>query len=76
VRADDVVLSVDGIAIDGQQDLQRIISSRPVGRTVTVMRDGAPTELVVTIGPCRGGSAAGAPRRALAPFAIARGLPG
>src|SRR5262245_47941547 len=58
MKADDVVLSVDGTVLDGQRDLLRIISSTPVGRTVTlkVMRDGRPTELHVIIGPYRGTS--------------------
>ncbi len=69
VKANDVVLSVDGTAIEGQRDLQRIISSSPVGSAVTlqVMRDGKPTELVVTIGPYRGRDAAQASRHTPVP---------
>jgi len=52
VRADDVVLGVDGARVDEPRDLQRIISSTPVGRAVklSVVRDGQATELTVTVG--------------------------
>ena len=65
VKADDVILAVDGAQIEGPRDLQRIISSTPVGRAVKlyVMRAGKETELEVTIGPYEGSAA----RRALVP---------
>jgi serine protease Do len=65
VKADDVVLGVDGKDIEGPRDLQRIISSTPVGRTVKllVVREGKETEMAVTVGPYEGGSPR-QPRRA------------
>jgi serine protease Do len=52
VRANDVILGVDGASLEGPRDLQRIISATPVGRTVKlkVWREGKPTELDVTVG--------------------------
>ncbi len=52
VKANDVVLAIDGTTVDGPRDLQRIISSTPVGRTVKlkVWREGKPTELDVVVG--------------------------
>ena len=66
VKADDVVLSVDGAPVEGPRDLQRIISSTPVGQTVKlgVMREGKPTELAVTVGAYQGGGGPRPPRRA------------
>ena len=56
VKANDVVLAVNGTALEGPRDLQRIISSTPVGRTVKlkVWRDGKPTELDVVVGAYQG----------------------
>jgi S1-C subfamily serine protease len=56
VKANDVVLAVNGTALEGPRDLQRIISSTPVGRTVTlkVWREGKPTELDVVVGAYQG----------------------
>jgi serine protease Do len=53
LRPDDVVLAVDGTQIDGMRDLQRIIASTPVGRSVklAVMRGGKEQELEVVVGP-------------------------
>jgi serine protease Do len=67
IKANDVVLSVDGANIEGPRDLQRIISSTPVGKTVrlSLLREGKETEVAVTIGPYQGGNRA--PRRAPAP---------
>lgn len=58
IRANDVVLSVDGSPVEGPRDLQRIISSTPVGRTVklSVFREGKETELSVTVGAYQGAS--------------------
>jgi len=52
LKADDVILGVDGSQIEGTRDLQRIISSTPVGRAVRlyVVRGGKVKELEVTIG--------------------------
>ena len=64
VKADDVVLAVDGTQLEGPRDLQRIISSTPVGRTVTlkVMRAGKEQDLAVTVGAYQGPSAPRVPR--------------
>jgi serine protease Do len=65
VRAEDVILAVDGARIEGPRDLQRIISTTPVGRTVklNVMRGGKETEVAVIIGPYQATAAHPQPRR-------------
>jgi serine protease Do len=52
VRADDVIVGIDGARLETPRDLQRVVSSTPVGKKVRVllMRDGQPTEVEVTIG--------------------------
>lgn len=52
VKPNDVVLAVDGARVDGPRDLQRIIATAPVGKTVklTVVRGGQETDLAVTVG--------------------------
>ena len=62
LKADDVVLAVDGAQIDGTRDLQRIIASTPVGRSVklNVVRGGKEQELDVIVGSYQ--AAAPAPR--------------
>jgi S1-C subfamily serine protease len=57
VKANDVVLAINGTLVDGPRDLQRIISSTPVGRTVKLKlwREGKPTELDVVVGAYEGG---------------------
>jgi len=57
IKANDVVLSVDGAAVEGPRDLQRIISSTPVGKSVKIslMRDGKETEVAVTVGAYQAG---------------------
>jgi serine protease Do len=52
IRANDVVVSVDGTAVEGPRDLQRIISSTPVGQSVKIslMREGKETQVAVTVG--------------------------
>jgi serine protease Do len=52
IKANDVVLSVDGAPVEGPRDLQRIISSTPVGTSVKIslMREGKATEVAVTVG--------------------------
>jgi serine protease Do len=56
VRANDVIVGVDGASLEGPRDLQRIISATPVGRTVKlkVWREGKPTELDVVVGAYQG----------------------
>jgi serine protease Do len=52
IRAKDVILQVDGQAIGSPRELQRVISTTPVGTAVRVSlwRDGQPQELTVTVG--------------------------
>jgi serine protease Do len=64
IRANDVVVSVDGASVEGPRDLQRIISSTPVGKIVKIslMREGKEQEVAVTVGAYQA-----APLRAPAP---------
>ena len=52
VKPDDVLVAVDGTPLDGPRDLQRVVSSTPVGKRVRVvlLREGRETEVEVTIG--------------------------
>ena len=52
MRADDVLVAVDGTMLETPRDLQRVVSSTPVGKRVRVrlVREGQETELEVTIG--------------------------
>jgi serine protease Do len=52
VKADDVIVTLDGTPLEGPRDLQRIVSSTPIGKRVRVvlLRDGRETEVEVTIG--------------------------
>jgi serine protease Do len=52
MRADDVLVAVDGTPLDTPRDLQRVVSSTPVGKRVRVrlLRDGRETEVDITIG--------------------------
>jgi len=52
IRADDVILGIDGTSLESPRDLQRVVSSTPVGTKVRIVvaRDGRETELEVTIG--------------------------
>jgi serine protease Do len=52
VRADDVIVGIDGTRLETTRDLQRVVSSTPVGKKVRVvlLRDGHETEVEVTIG--------------------------
>ena len=63
IKANDVVVSVDGASVEGPRDLQRIISSTPVGKIVKIslMREGKETEVAVTVGAYQVGPRA--PRR-------------
>ena len=67
VRADDVILGIDGTRLESPRDLQRVVSSTPVGKKVRVvlLREGQETELEVTIGLYqeREGSSGEGPRR-------------
>jgi serine protease Do len=52
VKADDVIVALDGKPLDSPRDLQRVVSSTPVGTRVRValLRDGHETEVEVTVG--------------------------
>ncbi len=52
VRADDVVLILDGTRLDGPRDLQRLVASAPVGKKLrmTLWREGKETEVHVIVG--------------------------
>jgi serine protease Do len=52
VKANDVILHLDGTRLDGPRDLQRVVSATPVGKKVRVVlvREGKQTEVDVTIG--------------------------
>jgi serine protease Do len=52
VRANDVILALDGTRLEGPRDLQRLVASAPVGKKirVTLWREGKETEVEVTIG--------------------------
>jgi serine protease Do len=67
MRADDVILGIDGTRLESPRDLQRVVSSTPVGKKVRVvlLREGQETELEVTIGLYQEREAASgeAPRR-------------
>jgi serine protease Do len=52
MRANDVIVEFDGTALEGPRDLQRVVSTTPVGKKVrvTLLRDGRETAVEVTIG--------------------------
>ena len=52
VKANDVILGVDGARVNEPRDLQRIISSTPVGKSVklSMIREGQATEVSVIVG--------------------------
>ena len=52
VRANDVIVGIDGARLESPRDLQRVVSSTPVGKRVRVvlLREGQETEVEVTIG--------------------------
>lgn len=52
LRAKDVIVAVDGTAIDTPRELQRVIATTPVGKKVriTLLREGKETEVEVMIG--------------------------
>ncbi|HEY7038435.1 MAG TPA: trypsin-like peptidase domain-containing protein [Methylomirabilota bacterium] len=65
IKANDVVVSVDGASVEGPRDLQRIISSTPVGKVVKIslLREGKETEVAVTVGAYQGAPTPRVPRR-------------
>ena len=70
VKANDVILGVDGARVNEPRDLQRIISSTPVGKSVklSMMREGQATEVSVIVGLYEAGPSGPArPRRAPVP---------
>jgi serine protease Do len=79
VRADDVIVGIDGTRLESPRDLQRVVSSTPVGKKVRVvlLREGQETELEVTIGLYqeREGSPGEAPRRGPRPAEPPRETP-
>jgi serine protease Do len=52
VKANDVIVDVDGTRLESPRDLQRVVASTPVGKTVRVkvLRNGEETSLEITIG--------------------------
>jgi serine protease Do len=52
VKADDVIIALDGTSLDASRDLQRVVSTTPVGKRVrvVVLRAGEQKEMEVTIG--------------------------
>jgi serine protease Do len=79
MRADDVILGIDGTTLESPRDLQRVVSSTPVGKKVRVvlLREGQERELEVTIGLYqeREGSPGEAPRRGPRPAEPPRETP-
>jgi len=79
MRADDVILGIDGTRLETTRDLQRVVSSTPVGKKVRVvlLREGRETELEVTIGLYqeREGSPGETPRRGPRPAEPPRETP-
>jgi serine protease Do len=55
VRADDVIIALDGTPLDAPRDLQRVVSTTPVGKRVRmlVLRGGEQKEIELTIGRYR-----------------------
>lgn len=48
----DVLVALDGVSMRGIDDVQRMVSARPVGTrlTATILRAGSPTEIPITVG--------------------------
>ena len=69
VKANDVILGVDGARVEEPRDLQRIISSTPVGQTVklSMIREGKETEVSVIVGAYEAAATGVRPRRTPAP---------
>jgi serine protease Do len=79
MKADDVILGIDGNRLESPRDLQRVVSSTPVGKRVRVvlLREGQETELEVTIGlyQDRDSTSGEAPRRGPRPVDPPREAP-
>jgi serine protease Do len=79
MKADDVILGIDGTRLESPRDLQRVVSSTPVGKKVRVvlLREGQETELEVTIGlyQDRDSASGEAPRRGPRPIDPPREAP-
>ncbi len=71
MRTNDVIVVIDGARLESPRDLQRVVSSTPVGKRVRVvlLREGQETEVEVTIGLYqeREASSAEPPRRETRP---------
>ncbi len=52
VRANDVIVGIDGTPLNGPRDLQRVVSTTAVGKKIrlVLVRDGRETEIEVTVG--------------------------
>jgi serine protease Do len=55
VKADDVIIALDGTTLEAPRDLQRLVSTTPVGKRVrvVVLRAGEQKEIEITIGRYR-----------------------
>jgi serine protease Do len=55
VKTDDVIIALDGTTLDAPRDLQRLVSTTPVGKRVrvVVLRAGEQKEMEITIGRYR-----------------------
>jgi serine protease Do len=55
LRANDVVIAVDGAPTESPKDLQRMVASSPVGTRLhlSILRDGRPEDIEVTVGAYR-----------------------
>jgi serine protease Do len=78
LRAKDVILQIDGQAIGNPRELQRVISTTPVGTPVRVSlwRDGQAQELTVTVGRFPEGARPARPTLISAPPGRGRRPPG
>ena len=52
IQAKDVVVAIDGTPVNAPRELQRIVGTMPIGKTiqVAVLRGGQPQDFRVTIG--------------------------
>ncbi len=55
LRANDVVIAVDGAPTESPKDLQRVVASAPVGSRLhlSILREGRPEDIEVTVGAYR-----------------------
>jgi S1-C subfamily serine protease len=53
----DVLVALDGVAVPGSDDVQRVVSARAAGSpvTATILRAGSPIEIGITVGERPGG---------------------